>query len=77
MYCISIFFFTQRLSDEIQNLQRRELTLDEMKAEDSVYELEDRYKKRIMKVWNKLCELQGASKTTGRIKEKKFKFEGD
>ena len=52
------------------------MTLDDLDADDTIYTLEDRYKKKFMKVWHKLCELKGAEPLTGRRTEKRFKFEG-
>ena len=37
----------------------------------------DRYKRKFVAVWNKLCELKGVANLTGRPIEKAVKFEGE
>ena len=66
-------FYTQRINSEIQRLEEKEMTLEELELEDSNYTLIDRYKKKAIKVWDKLCEVQGRAASSGRPLERKFK----
>lgn len=66
----------KKISDEIKKLQEAELSLDDMDKEDSPYTLEDRYKKRFVKVWNRLCQLKGRRATTGRETERNLHYAG-
>jgi death-associated protein 6 len=54
-----------------------ELTLEEMEDEDSPYIFEDRLQKKFVKVWNKLCELQGRSTSSGRPIHRRFRYQGN
>ncbi|XP_064616182.1 death domain-associated protein 6-like [Liolophura sinensis] len=65
-----------KLRNEIENVKERELSLDDLEDEDSSYIYEDRLEKKFVKVWNKLCELKGRRKTTGRPVEQRFTYEG-
>ncbi|ELU10666.1 hypothetical protein CAPTEDRAFT_203913, partial [Capitella teleta] len=47
------------IRDKIEELERKELSIDELADEDTSYLLIDRFKKRFVKVWNKLCEVKG------------------
>uniref|UniRef100_X1Z3N2 Daxx histone-binding domain-containing protein n=1 Tax=Capitella teleta TaxID=283909 RepID=X1Z3N2_CAPTE len=57
-------------------MERKELSIDELADEDTSYLLIDRFKKRFVKVWNKLCEVKGRESTTGRATERKFFYAG-
>ena len=58
-------------------LEEKEYSLDDLKDEESDIILEDKLKKRFIKVWNKICEIKGREPTTGRVTERKFRFEGE
>ena len=58
-------------------MEEEELSLEELNEEYSTYTQIARYKERFLKVWNKLCELKGAMSSTGRVTERKFRFEGE
>ncbi|KAK3088000.1 hypothetical protein FSP39_013298 [Pinctada imbricata] len=64
------------IKDKIEELKQREVSLDEMDDDDSAYIMEDRYQKKFVKVWNKLCEVKGRTPKTGRPSEKKFTYSG-
>ena len=66
----------QKINKEIKRLEEKELTLDDLADDDNTYTLLDRYKKKFVQVWGKLCEVTGRSTTTGRHTEKRFKCEG-
>ena len=61
------------IRDKIEDLKEAEVDLDD---EDSAYIMEEKYQKKFVKVWNKLCELKASSKDTGRPAEKKFRYSG-
>ncbi|XP_041867974.1 death domain-associated protein 6 isoform X2 [Melanotaenia boesemani] len=61
-------------NDEIQHLQQAELSLDELGAEDSTYIQEHKLKRKMMKIYEKLCELKGCSTFTGRVIEQKITY---
>ncbi|XP_076006061.1 death domain-associated protein 6 isoform X2 [Genypterus blacodes] len=61
---------------EIRRLQEAELSLDDMGTEDSSYLQEHKLKRKMMKIYYKLCELKGCSKLTGRVIEHKITFSG-
>ncbi|XP_015829500.3 death domain-associated protein 6 [Nothobranchius furzeri] len=61
-------------NDEISRLQQAELTLDDMETEDSTYIQEHKLKRKMMKIYEKLCELKGCNTLTGRVIEQKIKF---
>ncbi|XP_051925976.1 death domain-associated protein 6 isoform X2 [Hippocampus zosterae] len=60
--------------DEICRLQRTELSLEDLDAEDSLYIQEHKLKRKMMKIYNKLCELKDCSLLTGRILERKILY---
>ncbi|XP_037119802.1 death domain-associated protein 6 isoform X2 [Syngnathus acus] len=60
--------------NEICRLQRTELSLDDLEAEDSMYIQEHKLKRKMMKIYNKLCELKECSPLTGRILERKILY---
>jgi hypothetical protein len=70
-YCL------QDIRDKIEALEAKELSLDDMGDDDSDYILIDRFKKRFVKVWAKLCAVKGRDMSTGRLVECKFLFEGE
>ncbi|KAK2830757.1 hypothetical protein Q5P01_018688 [Channa striata] len=59
-------------NDEIWRLQQAELSLDDLEAEDSLYIQEHKLKRKIMKIYEKLCELKGCNKLTGRVMEQRI-----
>ncbi|KAM9824383.1 death domain-associated protein 6 [Neosynchiropus ocellatus] len=61
-------------NEEICRLQQAELSLDDMSAEDSIYIQENKLKNKMMKIYQKLCELKGCSSGTGRVIEHKLSF---
>lgn len=63
----------QDIRDKIEELKNAEVDLDD---EDSAYIMEEKYQKKFVKVWKKLCEIKESSTDTGRPSEKKFKYEG-
>ncbi|XP_054911194.1 death domain-associated protein 6 [Poeciliopsis prolifica] len=63
-------------NDEIYRLQQAELSLDDMEAEDSTYIQEHKLKRKMMKIYEKLCELKGCSSLTGRVIEQRIRFTG-
>ncbi|XP_058475841.1 death domain-associated protein 6 [Solea solea] len=60
--------------EEICRLQQTELSLDEMEAEDSLYIQEHKLKRKMMKIYEKLCELKGCNTLTGRVIEQKIPY---
>ncbi|RUS85903.1 hypothetical protein EGW08_006306 [Elysia chlorotica] len=64
----------ESLRDEIEKCQNRELSFEDMDAEDSSYIYEDRLKKKFVTVWNKLCEVTKRTVETGRPTERTIKF---
>ncbi|XP_043939488.1 death domain-associated protein 6 [Protopterus annectens] len=63
-------------SDEIHKLQEKELDLDDLEDEDSTYIQENRLKKKMIKIFKKLCELKGCSSLTGRVIEQRIPYRG-
>uniref|UniRef100_A0A096M742 Death domain-associated protein 6 n=1 Tax=Poecilia formosa TaxID=48698 RepID=A0A096M742_POEFO len=63
-------------NDEIYRLQQAELSLDDMEAEDSTYIQEHKLKRKMMKIYEKLCELKGCSSLTGRVIEQRIRYAG-
>uniref|UniRef100_UPI00398F764F death domain-associated protein 6 isoform X2 n=1 Tax=Pristiophorus japonicus TaxID=55135 RepID=UPI00398F764F len=63
-------------ADEIRRLQERELDLTELEDEDSSYIQEHRLKKKMVKIFEKLCELKSCSSLTGRVIEQRIPFTG-
>ncbi|XP_057683122.1 death domain-associated protein 6 isoform X2 [Corythoichthys intestinalis] len=61
-------------ADEINRLQRAELSLDDMDAEDSLYIQEHKLKRKMMMIYKKLCELKDCTPLTGRILERKIAY---
>ncbi|KAM6899714.1 death domain-associated protein 6 [Xenentodon cancila] len=63
-------------NDEICRLQQAELSLDELGAEDSTYIQEHKLKRKMMKIYEKLCELKGCNTLTGRVIEQRIAYRG-
>ncbi|XP_072406042.1 death domain-associated protein 6 isoform X2 [Chiloscyllium punctatum] len=63
-------------ADEIKRLQEKELDLKELEDEDSSYIQEHRLKKKMVKIFEKLCELKNCSSLTGRVIEQRIAFTG-
>ncbi|XP_041068507.1 death domain-associated protein 6 isoform X2 [Carcharodon carcharias] len=63
-------------ADEIKRLQEKELDLNELQDEDSSYIQEHRLKKKMVKIFEKLCELKSCSSLTGRVIEQRIAFTG-
>ncbi|XP_034561616.1 death domain-associated protein 6 [Notolabrus celidotus] len=61
-------------NDEISRLQRAEMSLDDMGTEDSTYIQEHKLKRKMMKIYEKLCELKGCNTLTGRVIEQKISY---
>ncbi|XP_026156343.1 death domain-associated protein 6 [Mastacembelus armatus] len=61
-------------NDEIRSLQQAELSLDDLGAEDSSYIQEHKLKRKMMKIYEKLCELKGCSTLTGRVIEHRIPY---
>ncbi|XP_005107853.1 uncharacterized protein LOC101845720 isoform X2 [Aplysia californica] len=66
----------ESLRNEIEKAQERELSLEDMEAEDSSYIYEDKLKKKFVAAWTKLCEITGRTVTTGRPTEKSIRYKG-
>ncbi|XP_030633695.1 death domain-associated protein 6 [Chanos chanos] len=63
-------------NEEIRRLQERELSLSELEQEDSSYIQEHKLKRKMMKIYDKLCELKGCSTLTGRVIEQRIYYNG-
>ncbi|XP_038158770.1 death domain-associated protein 6 isoform X2 [Cyprinodon tularosa] len=63
-------------NDEIYRLQQAELSLDDMETEDSTYIQEHKLKRKMMKIYEKLCELKGCDTLTGRVIEQRITYSG-
>ncbi|XP_048376070.1 death domain-associated protein 6 isoform X2 [Stegostoma tigrinum] len=63
-------------ADEIKRLQEKELDLNELEDQDSSYIQEHRLKKKMVKIFEKLCELKNCSSLTGRVIEQRIAFTG-
>ncbi|KAM9385482.1 death domain-associated protein 6 isoform 1-T2 [Pholidichthys leucotaenia] len=61
-------------NEEIHRLQQTELSLDDLEAEDSLYIQEHKLKRKMMKIYEKLCELKNCSMLTGRAIEQKISY---
>lgn len=61
---------------EIQKYEEKELTLDDLDAEDNDYLIQERLKRRAAKIYKRLCELKGRSMAMGGTREKKFRYSG-
>ncbi|XP_034748040.1 death domain-associated protein 6 [Etheostoma cragini] len=63
-------------NDEICRLQQAELSLDDLGTEDSLYIQEHKLKRKMIKIYEKLCELKNCSTLTGRVIEQKIRYNG-
>ncbi|KAL8213652.1 UNVERIFIED_CONTAM: hypothetical protein K2H54_067923 [Gekko kuhli] len=61
---------------EIRRLQERELDLEELDREDSAYLQENRLKRRMMRIFERLCELKDCNSLTGRVIEQRIPYRG-
>ncbi|KAF1418840.1 Death domain-associated protein 6, partial [Spheniscus humboldti] len=61
---------------EIRRLQERELDLAELDSEDSTYLQESRLKRRMMRIFERLCQLKRCSSLTGRVIEQRIQYRG-
>ncbi|XP_060948273.1 death domain-associated protein 6 [Limanda limanda] len=61
-------------NDEISRLQQAELSLDDLGAEDSLYIQEHKLKRKMIKIYEKLCELKGCNTLTGRVIEQRIPY---
>ncbi|XP_023686281.2 death domain-associated protein 6 isoform X1 [Paramormyrops kingsleyae] len=62
--------------EEIRRLQEKEISLDDMVEEDCSYIQEHKLKRKMMKIYDKLCELKGCNTLTGRVIEQKVSYTG-
>ncbi|XP_018413610.1 PREDICTED: death domain-associated protein 6 [Nanorana parkeri] len=63
-------------SQEIQKLQEKELSIEDMDDEDSTYIQESRLKQKMLRIFEKLCELKTCSSLTGRVIEQRIRYQG-
>ncbi|KAM4696549.1 death domain-associated protein 6 [Rhinophrynus dorsalis] len=63
-------------SREIQRLQEKELSLDELEEEDSAYIQEARLKRKIIRIFQKLCDIKDCPSLTGRVIEQRIAYRG-
>ncbi|XP_063041500.1 death domain-associated protein 6 isoform X2 [Engraulis encrasicolus] len=63
-------------NDEIKRLQEKELSVDDMGKEDSSYIQEHKLKRKMMKIYDKLCELKSCNTLTGRVIEQRIPYKG-
>ncbi|NWQ72608.1 DAXX protein, partial [Neopipo cinnamomea] len=61
---------------EIRRLQERELDFQELDSADSPYLQEGRLKRRMMRIFRRLCQLKECSSLTGRVLEQRIRFRG-
>ncbi|XP_023250645.1 death domain-associated protein 6 [Seriola lalandi dorsalis] len=61
-------------NDEICRLQQTELSLDDLGAEDSLYIQEHKLKRKMIKIYEKLCELKDCGTLTGRVIEQRIPY---
>ncbi|NXJ86889.1 DAXX protein, partial [Trogon melanurus] len=61
---------------EIRRLQERELDLAELDSEDSPYLQESRLKRKMMRIFERLCQLKQCSSLTGRVIEQRIAYRG-
>lgn len=63
-------------NEEIRRLQESDLSLDDLGAEDSLYIQEHKLKRKMMKIYEKLCEIKGCGTLTGRVLEQRIDYSG-
>ncbi|XP_070702968.1 death domain-associated protein 6 [Pempheris klunzingeri] len=61
-------------NDEISRMQQAELSLDDLETEESSYIQEHKLKRKMMKIYEKLCELKGCNTLTGRVIEQRISY---
>ncbi|XP_048203934.1 death domain-associated protein 6 isoform X2 [Perognathus longimembris pacificus] len=61
---------------EIQRLQEKELNLSELDDPDSAYLQEARLKRKLIRLFERLCELKDCSNLTGRVIEQRILYRG-
>ncbi|XP_069800420.1 death domain-associated protein 6 isoform X2 [Dendropsophus ebraccatus] len=61
---------------EIKKLQEKELSLDELDDEDSSYIQEARLKRKLLRIFEKLCEIKDCNSLTGRVIEQRILYRG-
>uniref|UniRef100_A0A8C5LA13 Death domain-associated protein 6 n=1 Tax=Jaculus jaculus TaxID=51337 RepID=A0A8C5LA13_JACJA len=61
---------------EIRRLQERELDLSELDDPDSTYLQEARLKRKLIRLFGRLCELKDCSSLTGRVIEQRIPYRG-
>ncbi|NXH17067.1 DAXX protein, partial [Bucco capensis] len=61
---------------EIRRLEERELDLAELDSEDSTYLQESRLKRKMMRIFERLCQLKQCSSLTGRVIEQRIAYRG-
>lgn len=63
-------------NEEIRRLQESDLSLDDLEAEDSLYIQEHKLKRKMMKIYETLCEIKGCGTLTGRVLEQRIDYSG-
>ncbi|KAK7094595.1 hypothetical protein V1264_006129 [Littorina saxatilis] len=66
----------EKIRDKIEKTCEKDLSIEDLDAEDSPYIFEDCLQKKFIKVWNKLCQVKGRNTSSGRPIERRFKYEG-
>ncbi|KAG6920946.1 death domain associated protein [Chelydra serpentina] len=61
---------------EIRRLQEQELDLAELDSQDSTYLQESRLKRKMMHIFERLCQLKQCSSLTGRVIEQRIPYRG-
>ncbi|KAJ4927708.1 hypothetical protein JOQ06_015781 [Pogonophryne albipinna] len=61
-------------NDEICRLQQAELSVDDLGKEGSSYIQEHKLKRKMMKIYEKLCELKSCNTLTGRVMEQRISY---
>uniref|UniRef100_A0A8C8ZZL4 Death domain-associated protein 6 n=1 Tax=Prolemur simus TaxID=1328070 RepID=A0A8C8ZZL4_PROSS len=61
---------------EIRRLQEKELDLSELDDPDSTYLQEARLKRKLIRLFGRLCELKDCSSLTGRVIEQRIPYRG-
>ncbi|XP_069097965.1 death domain-associated protein 6 [Pleurodeles waltl] len=61
---------------EIRRLQEKELDLTQLDDEDSIYIQENRLKRKMIRIFEKLCELKSCCSLTGRVIEQRIPYRG-
>ncbi|XP_075042550.1 death domain-associated protein 6 isoform X3 [Mixophyes fleayi] len=63
-------------SQEIQKLQEKEMSVEDLEDEDSSYIQESRLKRKLLRIFDKLCELKDCPSLTGRVIEQRIQYRG-